>query len=194
MRGPRDHHGVAAPARSSNGGASSGGRCSARVMPSAWQTRPGPEHSSRGSSRPRRCAHRVEALRSARSRGSARRRRGPPRGRRSSGTSGCRRSGRRRRGPAGRTSTRVARRRTGEAVRGRVFAVVGLGLDDAPADAVDQQHDADQLARHDRRCAEANCLRLRAHHRRRGSPHAPRQTGSRPHAACAAAPVPHFGQ
>ncbi|GEM_PF-220124 len=33
-------------------------------------------------------------------------------------------------------------------VRGRIVAVIGLGLDDAPADAVHQHHHADQLARH----------------------------------------------
>ncbi|CAN7697332.1 hypothetical protein LJR290_005707 [Variovorax sp. LjRoot290] len=41
----------------------------------------------------------------------------------------------------------VALGRAAEAVRGRVVAIVGLGLDDAAADAVDQQRDADQQAR-----------------------------------------------
>jgi hypothetical protein len=39
---------------------------------------------------------------------------------------------------------RVAQGGAAEAVRGRVLAVVGLGLDDAAADAVDQQQRADQ--------------------------------------------------
>jgi len=43
---------------------------------------------------------------------------------------------------------KIARRRAVVAVRGRLAAVVGLGLDDAPADAVHQQGDADQLPRH----------------------------------------------
>jgi hypothetical protein len=42
-----------------------------------------------------------------------------------------------------------------KAVRGRIFAVVGLGFDDAAADAVDQHGDADQLARDQvRRCGK----------------------------------------
>jgi len=42
----------------------------------------------------------------------------------------------------------IARPLATEAVGGRLGAVVGLGLDDAPAHAVDQQRDADQPARH----------------------------------------------
>jgi hypothetical protein len=52
---------------------------------------------------------------------------------------------------------RVALGRAGEAVRGRVFAVVGLALDDAAADAVHQQADPDQPARDFvRRCVKIN--------------------------------------
>ena len=45
------------------------------------------------------------------------------------------------------TSTRCARRRSAEAVRGRVLVVVRLDLDDDPADAVDVAARPDQLGR-----------------------------------------------
>jgi hypothetical protein len=140
---------------SSNGGCASAQPFRARVTPSAWHSLPGPEHSSQRVLGTAARAHHGPGRQAARSRGSAPRRRGPLRGRRSSGTSGCRRSGRHRRAPADRTSrccVRWGRKRLCEA---GIFAVVGLGFDDAAADAVDQHGDADQLARDQvRRCGK----------------------------------------
>ena len=91
-----------------------------RVTPSAWQSRPGPEQSSRSSATPRRAAHLVEPARRLERADEHRARRRPRPRRRGSGTSGCRRSGRRTRGPAGRTSRALRGGAAAEAVRGRV--------------------------------------------------------------------------
>ena len=85
-----------------------GARRSSPVTPSAWQRRPGPEQSRRGSARPLAEPASLEPPWSARERGAGPRSPCPRLRRRSSGTSGSRRSGRRRRARAGRTSPRCA--------------------------------------------------------------------------------------
>ena len=147
-------------ASSSNGGAASDAplmrarhaqRLAQLAGPGAQQARVVQRRAARASRR---------APPAARARGSAPRRRGPLRGRRSSGTSGCRRSGTHRHAPGGAEHGAVALGRAGKRVRGRILAVVGLGFDDAPADAVDQHHHADQLAAPPRRRArESRFLR-----------------------------------
>ena len=142
-----DLDGLRSRARSSNGGSSSGRPSCARVTPSAWQSRPGPaaEEPRVVVAAPRRASRRARA--SARARGRA------PRWRVPSlladevqapvdavravdvGAAGRAEHGRVPRGPA---AVAVAR---------RVLVVVRLDLDDAPADAVDEQGRAEQLGR-----------------------------------------------
>ena len=80
---------------------------------------------------------------------------------------------------------RVARRRPGKRVRCRVVAPVGLALDDAPADAVDQQLAADQVVRD----LEAACARTSGRCRsRRSRPARASARGGRPRSARSSRP------
>ena len=85
--------------------------------------------------------------RAARSRGSTPPRRARSRGRRNSGTSGCRTSGRRRRLPGGPNMTALRGVGPEKLCEAGSCLVVGLGLHDPAAHAVDQQHGADQRER-----------------------------------------------
>ena len=93
------------PRSTRNGCRSSRCPFSACVMPSACPSAPGPRAQQALLVQSAPLAHHVQAVGRLAARGSAPRRRGLPRGRRSSGTSGCRTSGRRTRARAARTST-----------------------------------------------------------------------------------------
>ena len=146
IRGPVTIFGVTRRASSANGGSSSASPLCSSVSPSAWQSLPGPEQSDRSAATPAPRAHDVELARR------------------------LERSDQNRLGAAGLVAdevqapvdavravdVRVARcaehdrvpgRLPAEAVARGILLVVGLDLDDPPADAVDEQRDADQVGR-----------------------------------------------
>src|SRR5262249_47284979 len=143
MRGPTSTSIVSLRAKISNGGWSSASPYCASVMPSAWHSRPGPEHNSRSSVTPRR--RRIGK--------SLRRRQG---------------ADQHRAGAAVRLAYEVetpvdavgaidvgvarwaehhlvAGGLPDEGMRRRIGVVVGLGLHDDAADALEQQRRADEI-------------------------------------------------
>ena len=144
MRGPVTISGISARASSSNGGTSSASPSCSRVIPSAWQSFPGPEQSARTSSTPRRLRWRSNPSRRLQRPDQHSLRyaflaadeiQAPVDAVRAVDV----------RVPGRAEHRRVPRRAPAIGMTGRILLVVRLHLDDPAADTVDEQGHSDQV-------------------------------------------------